>query len=156
MRLNFISSPAVPESLPVELGDVLRELSKKKTKREVLDASYELLTEKYRGHRIKTLTNLFDLFDVDVAKLWSKHGFLHCTNMNYLLKILLVGSKKFNESDVSFHWTTINYYSPHEYLRVRLDDATVINVDIWGKAYGIQFGDYAHGFHSGSLWSKDK
>jgi len=22
-----------------------------------------------------------------------------------------------------------------------------INIDLWGKAYGIKFGEYAHGFH---------
>ena len=151
MRLNFLTPPNAANDLPESLDTEINKLIKFDSKEETLEATYELLTKKYRGYRIRTLTRLFDLFEDDITKLWSKNGFLHCTNMNYLMKIMLLGSGKFSEDDINFKWTTINFYSPHEYLQIRLDNSRWINIDMWGKAYGIKFGDYAHGFHSGSF-----
>jgi hypothetical protein len=138
MKLNFLTPPSVPKKLPSDLELEIQKLKQYQTKDDVLKATYDLLTKKYRGHRLKTLIRFFDLFKVDVNSLWSKNGFLHCTNMNYLMK---------------FRWTLIHFYSPHEYVQVRTDDNKWINIDLWGKAYDIKFGSYAHGLHSGSLIS---
>lgn len=151
MRLNFFTPPRVPARLPADLELEIEKLQRCETKDEVLAVAYDLLTQKYRGYRLKTFTRLFDLFDVDVHNLWAKNGFLHCTNMNYLMKILLLGSQKFGEEDIRFRWTLIQFYSPHEYLRVRTNNDECIDVDVWGKAYGIKLGSYAHGSHSGSM-----
>ena len=97
------------------------------------------------------LAKLFDLFNVDIDTIWSKSGFLHCTNMNYLMKILLLGSLKFDEKDIEFRWTLIHCYSPHEYLRIRVRDKEWLDIDLWGKVYGIKFGSHAHGFNSGRM-----
>jgi hypothetical protein len=153
MKLNFLTPPSVPKKLPSDLELEIQKLKQYQTKDDVLKATYDLLTKKYRGHRLKTLIRFFDLFKVDVNSLWSKNGFLHCTNMNYLMKILLIGSLKFKEEDIKFRWTLIHFYSPHEYVQVRTDDNKWINIDLWGKAYDIKFGSYAHGLHSGSLIS---
>jgi hypothetical protein len=153
MRLNFFTPPGIPQVLPEDLLAEIDTLSKLGTKQQVLDAAYTLLTQKYRGYRIKTLTRLPDLFDVDINHMWGKEGFLHCTNLNYLLKIMLIRSGKFTKKDIKFVWTLIYFWSPHEYVRVQLDQDQWVGVDIWAKAYGITFGDHARGLHSGTRTS---
>jgi hypothetical protein len=104
------------------------------------------LISKYRGYRGKTWIKIFDIFENDINVLWSKNGFLHCTSINYVMRILLVKSGFFTEDDLRLKWTHVGYISPHQYLQVKVDEK-LINVDIWAYAYGIKFGDYAHGFH---------
>ncbi|MFH0923601.1 MAG: hypothetical protein V1825_02605, partial [Candidatus Falkowbacteria bacterium] len=121
--------------------------------------AYEILIAKYRSQRIKTYTKLFNVFSNDIDKMWSQTGFLHCTNMNYLMRTLLIKSGFFNDSDIALKWTMVWYISPHQYIQVNMgmspnallsrnsQNNKKINIDIWGKSYGIKFGDYARGFH---------
>jgi hypothetical protein len=37
--------------------------------------------------------------------------------------------------------------SPHQYLSVKISDEKFINVDAWGRAYGIELGKYTRGFY---------
>jgi hypothetical protein len=149
MRLNFLTPPAIPTRLPASLSDEIAALQQLSSQQAVLQKSYDVLTSKYRGYRLKTITRLWELFMVDVDALWARHGFLHCTSSNYLLKILLVKSGKFSESDITFRWTLIYYWSPHQYVRVRIGEEWT-DIDLWGKAYGIPFGKHAHGLKSGT------
>ena len=105
-----------------------------------------MLTTKYRGYRLKTLTRIWELYESNVNRLWARNGFLHCSTLNYLMKILLVESDKFELEDIRFRWTQTNYLSPHQYMEVRVGDTRWIEVDLWGKAYGVKFGKHAHGF----------
>ena len=109
--------------------------------------TYSVLTKKYRGGRIKTYTRFFELFGFDAEKIWKKKGFLHCTNLNKLMRLLLARSGWFKEGDIRKKWTLIWYLSPHQYLRIRVGRDALVNIDLWGKPYGIQYGDYARGFH---------
>ncbi|MEI6597138.1 MAG: hypothetical protein WCL13_02910, partial [bacterium] len=67
-------------------------------------------------------------------------------NINYVMKTLLIKSDFFKDGDIRLKWTKIWYFSPHQYLQVNIDNKW-INIDIWAYAYGIKFGDNAHGFH---------
>lgn len=141
-------------SLPAEIdegiSDSLSTLSNISEKSEYLRATYDIITSKYEGGRVKTLGKLFDLFSDGVQSLWNRSGFMHCTNQNYLLTLLLVRGGLFKEKDIIPRWTLIWFFSPHQYLEVKVGDET-INIDAWGKTYGIPFGDYAHGFNT-KLW----
>ena len=137
----------IPEKLPEDMQGVVKELKKSKNLEDCLKKAYDTLSEKYRGYRIKTYTRIYELFSKDVNKLWNKKGFMHCTNINYLMRILLVKSGFFKDKDIEQKWTFIWFFSPHQYLRVKLDKNKFVNVDVWAKPYGIKFGDYAHGFH---------
>jgi hypothetical protein len=152
MRFNFVVLPALPAVLPDGLEQEIAKLKEGESQEEIIRKAYELLTQKYRGYRIKTLTRLPELFDVDVEHLWARRGFLHRTNMNYLMKLVLVGTGRFASEDIQARWTAIHYCSPHQYLKIRIE-AGWIAVDVWGRAYGIPFGGYAHGLHAGSMTS---
>ncbi len=105
------------------------------------------MTTKYRGYRLKTYLNFFQIFIFDITKLWNRTGFIHCHNANYLMRILLVKSGFFKNSDIQNKWTLVWYFSPHQYLQIKLNNGSTINIDIWGSAYGVKFGNYAHGIH---------
>ena len=131
-----------------DLPQVIENLKKAQSKEACLYTAYEVLTTKYRGYRGKTYLYLADLFITNIDKLWSKNGFLHCTNLNKLLKTLLVASGWFTEEEVKSKWALIWYVSPHQYLRIKLGKGHYMNIDMWGKVYGIPFGGYAHGFNT--------
>ncbi len=146
MPLDFFSRTPLPESLPEDMRIVAEQLKQSVSQKICLFNAYTILTEKYHGERLKTYTCLSDIFLRDIAVLWHKNGFLHCTNINYLLRVLLVKSGFFTESDIRLRWTHIWYISPHQYLQAKVGTEW-IDVDVWAYAYGIRLGDKAHGFH---------
>lgn len=146
MPLDLFSKTPIPEVLPDEMQKTIDELKKSLNKEECLKKTYNILILKYRGCRVKTYVKLFDAFKRDVSALWSKNGFLHCANINYIMRILLIKSGFFGEDDIRLKWTQIWYVSPHQYLQVNVNGEW-INIDVWAYAYGIKFGDNAHGFH---------
>jgi len=146
MPLDLCSKTPIPDVLPGEMQKIINEIKKSLNKEECLKMTYDILVAKYRGNRIKTYMKLFDVFKHYIDMLWSKNGFLHCTNINYVMRTLLIKSNFFKEDDIRLKWTLIWYVSPHQYLQVKVDDKW-INVDIWAYVYGIKFGDNAHGFH---------
>jgi hypothetical protein len=129
------------------MNQIVASLKKAKTKEECLRKAYDALVKKYHGNRIKTYLRLWELF-LPLRVLWRRQGFLHCTNFNRFLRSLLLQSGHFTADDVRYRWTLLWYISPHQYLRIRITPKRWISVDAWAHVYGIQLGDYAHGFHA--------
>jgi|SRR5581483_6559750 len=148
MFLEINKNVPIPQNLPAALEAAIVQLKESKDQTDCLQKAYQLLTTKYHGRRVKTYLRIFDLFFADINELWERNGFLHCTNMNYLLRVLLVKSGFFKDEDITARWTLIWYMSPHQYLVVRLATGKNISVDMWSKSYGIALGNYAHGFNS--------
>lgn len=146
MPLDLFKKTSIPEQLPDKMLNVIAELKKSSNKEDCLKFAYEILNKKYRGYRVKTYIKIFDIFSKDITKIWQKNGFLHCTNINYVMRTLLVKSGHFNDNEIKIKWTFAWYISPHQYLQVKINNSR-INIDIWGKVFGIKFGDYARGFH---------
>lgn len=146
MPLDLFSKTPIPNILPDEMQKIIDEIKKSSNKEEYLKRSYEILAAKYHGDRIKTYTRLFDVFQRDIGSLWNKNGFLHCTSINYVMRALLIKSGFFTDDDIRLKWTQIWYISPHQYLQIKVNGKW-INADVWANAYGIKFGDNAHGFH---------
>ena len=130
------------------LDAVIAELQRAPTQEECLLRAHTILTTKYYGHRWKNFTRFFHLWPSPVPTLWKTEGHMHCTNMNRILKELLVQSGHFSEKDVELRWTLLWCISPHQYVCARLSDGRTVYVDPWAYAHGIVFGDYAHGFHA--------
>ncbi len=149
MPLDLFATTPLPQEPPEEMRALLADLKRSSDQMDCLRKAYDLLNKKYRGHRVKTYTNILDVFQKDISTFWNTTGFLHCTNINYVMRFLLIRSGFFKESDIRLKWTLIWYISPHQYLQIKTNGAW-INIDVWAHAYGIRFGDYAHGFHSRS------
>ncbi len=137
----------IPFDLPQEMRSLIEELRAAKNKEQALKHAYNILTGRYKGQRLKTFTHFWKLFIKNPYKLWASTDFLHCTNMNFLLRILIVKSGWFTDEDIKPTWTFVWLFSPHQYLKIRLSESNYVNVDIWGAAHGISYGDYARGFH---------
>lgn len=147
MKNYFLSKTKMPKDLPKKMQEIINELKQLSSQEQCLQKSYEVMTNRYRGYRFRTYTRLFQVFTFNIQKLWSRTGFIHCHNANYLMRILLVKSGFFNNNDIKNKWTLIWYISPHQYLQVKLHNNRYVNIDIWGAVYGVKFNDYAHGFH---------
>jgi hypothetical protein len=132
--------------LPQDMREYIEKLRLIHDKKTCLEFTYTLLVQKYRGYRLFTYLKIFEILRHDINWLWAQQGCLHCTHINFLLKILLVQSCVFTEEDIRTRWTLIWYISPHQYLQVRVGKEW-IDVDIWAHVYGIPLGDHAHGFH---------
>ncbi|MDP3957795.1 MAG: hypothetical protein Q8Q10_04850 [bacterium] len=148
----FLTRPPVVafDDLPEEMKSLAGEISQREDQRTAVRYAYEALAKKYRGFRIYTFIRLDRFFITDLATLWKISGFLHCNHLNYLLRTLLIASKQFIPENVEAHWTQIWFFSPHQYLVFHLKNGESLNVDLWGKVYGIPFGTYAHGFQVGN------
>lgn len=143
----------LPKELNTEIVEALGQLKACHDKETYLRQAYDVITHRYQASRFKTLVRLVDLFSEGVNDIWNRTGFLHCTNQNYLLTLLLVKGGLFSEKDITPKWTRIWLFSPHQYLSVRLSPSRSINVDCWARHYGVPYGTYARGFNSSRLKS---
>lgn len=148
-------SPVLPlEVLPESMRVLAVEIAKQPDQESALRYAYEALAKKYRGYRTLTFLRLDRFFITDMEILWKIRGFLHCHHMNYLFRTLLVASEKFTLEAIETRWTQIWLFSPHQYLAVTLKNGQVMEIDLWGKAYGVPFGSHAHGFQGGSFFAR--
>lgn len=143
----FRKSP-IEQTLNDEILQHLNELSSIQQPEQYARAAYDLITTQYDSYRGKTLTRAHELWSRDLNSLWQRDGFLHCTNQNYLIALLLVHGKLFKTDDIKRRWTFIWFFSPHQYLRVRMPDGTWKNIDAWGRSYNVPFGKPAQGFNN--------
>lgn len=143
-----LGKSALPPHLEGEINKIIIELRKLKTKEQVLQRVYTIITKRYQGRRLHTMLKIFDLFSSSAQDLWNRTGFMHCTNQNFLIALLLIRSGKFKESDIKRKWTLYWGLTPHQYLDIKVQKSW-IKVDGWSSAYGIGIGDYARWFHTG-------
>ncbi|MGB2791220.1 MAG: hypothetical protein WBC29_01570 [Candidatus Moraniibacteriota bacterium] len=145
-------SPVVDiENLPQEMQSLANEISQIEDEQTAIRYAYDTLSKKYRGFRMLTFFRLDRFLITNISTLWKIRGFLHCNHLNYLLRTLLVTSKKFFPTDIEACWTQIWLFSPHQYLNIKLSNGMILSIDLWGKVYGIPFGKHAHGFQGGSI-----
>lgn len=143
----FGPSP-LPTELCVEIDAEIRQLSKIQNKEQYAKEAYNIITTRYDSDRIHTVLKAFDLFSASLQDLWNRTGFMHCTNQNYLLALLLIKGGHFTEADIKRKWGLIAYCSPHQYLQVRVSTNKWIDIDCWARHYGIGFGGHATGFNT--------
>jgi hypothetical protein len=130
------------------LSVIAKDIQRVRTQEMALRSAYDLVSSRFEASRWKTFGQFWKFFRTDLEKLWKKKGFIHCTHMNRILKRLLVESGQFKESDITFKWTVLSFVSPHQYVEVKMKSGKKIAVDVWGKAYGIPFGEYARGLNA--------
>jgi len=138
----------LPRDISGEICKELIQLQKTSTKDQYLKEAYHLITTRYESGRLNTILKINGLLSSGVQDLWNRSGFVHCTNQNYLLSLLLIKGGRFKESDIKLKWTLISYFSPHQYLRIRIGANRWVNVDCWARHYGVSYGEYAHGFNT--------
>ncbi|MEK7155354.1 MAG: hypothetical protein AAB734_00585 [Patescibacteria group bacterium] len=134
-NLGFRKEPlgaVVPESLMDTISKIDGESV---DKHDFLRRCYEHVTKKYYGSRVKTVTHFWTAFKNPVNQ---SPGFMPCTNQNYLLRLMLVKSGRFQESDIKVKVIPLNLFV-HQYLRVRVGGEW-IDVDPWSSFIGVPLG----------------
>ncbi|MFZ3032364.1 MAG: hypothetical protein WA082_05030 [Candidatus Moraniibacteriota bacterium] len=142
------------DQLPEEMKSLAREIGNQLSQEAALRYAYDVLLRRYHGYRMLTFLRLDRFLITDIDTLWQKQGFLHCNQTSYLLRTFLVASGKFVPEAIESKWTQIWFFSPHQYLVITLEGGKEVEVDLWGRAYGIPFGSHAHGFQSGSFFAR--
>jgi hypothetical protein len=135
--LGFKKTP-IPDKIPKEIENAIKELKKKnKTKESYLKAAFMLITKKYFGQHRRTYSEFGKLFQRDLKKLWHNEGFQQCTIQNHMLRVLLVKSGLFKDSDIRFEHNFFEF-SIHQDMFVNVNGRTVA-LDPWGYKLGLPF-----------------
>jgi hypothetical protein len=145
---NLFSKQPIPEKIPKELSDKIKEFSKVKNKDKFVEKCFLYIVGKWYGQRFGVFTRFPRLFEKDIFKIFKTQGYLHCTTINFLLRIMLIKSGLFKEEDIVLKITNTWYIYVHQYLEVKLSKTKTITLDPWNYHYGIPYGNYGKGFAS--------
>jgi hypothetical protein len=143
MFVNIFKKGPVPRTLPKEMQKVVNNLAKTKSKKQCLELAYSIMINRFQGCGV--FFNIGAYFTEEIQVFWDNEKETHCTNLNYILEVLLVRSKKFVKDDIKIMWT-ISVLSPHQYLRIKINESEWINVDVFAGTFGVKLGEYNSGF----------
>lgn len=134
-NLGFRKS-SLPNQLPTDFESDIQRLNTEATDDfDFLTKSFEYVTERYHGSRVRTLGNFWVAFENPIGH---APGFLPCTSFNYILRTMLVKSGRFKEEDIHLKVIPLNIFI-HQYLRVRIGEKW-IDVDPWSAFKGLSIG----------------
>ena len=139
---NLFWKAKIPDDIPKSMQKIVDDLKKSKNREECVKKAYDIMSKRYTGSRI--YEKFFDLFITDISKIWNNKGGSHCTNLNFLLRTLLVKSGFFKDDGIKLRLTFVYIISIHQYLKIKLSDNESIDIDPWGTSHGIRFGQYAN------------
>jgi len=143
---HLFSKQQLPRITNKDLNLAIDQVKKQKNQEQAVKKSLEIITSKFVGYRFRTYIYFWKLFDSDPNTTWSRKGdFMHCHHQNLFLRILLVKSGWFEDSDISHGYSLVWYISPHQYLRIQMEDK-IVGVDPWNQAYGARWDEHASGF----------
>lgn len=149
------SKEPLPKDIPKGLKQKITELQKKcKTKEQFLRKSLDYVSSRCEIGPLKCYTEANKLFWKDVTRIYNEKGYLPCTAQNHLLRVILVHSKRFKESDIKLK-VTITDFNVHQYMQVKINDAW-IDADPWYyRKYGYNYhGEGFYLFRASNLYSR--
>ncbi|MCC2631064.1 MAG: hypothetical protein K0S38_873 [Candidatus Paceibacter sp.] len=127
---------SLPDTIPEDLKRKIQELNAQAIDDlDFLKKSYEYVTNLYTGSRIKTITKFWYAFENPIGH---KPGFMPCTGQNYLLRLMLVKSGRFQDNDIQIKTIPLNLFI-HQYLRVKVEK-DFIDVDPWSHFLNVPMG----------------
>ena len=130
------------QEIPQEIKDRIAKLEKaSQTPEEYLKRAYDLVVSRWHAGRFETLLRAPLAFRKDLAQVWRSPGYAHCTTQNYLLFVLLVGSKFFRPEDIKKKTVLFNFFV-HQFLQVHVANQW-LDVDPAGASIcGMPFGSH--------------
>ena len=138
---GFKTSP-LPNKIPQSFQAIIDSLNHKSIDNyDYLRKSYDYITDHYYGSRTDTLLKFWMAFQNPFKY---DRGFMPCNTLNTLLKIMLIRSNRFKNSQIRTRVVFLNCFI-HQFLEVKINDKW-IQVDPSYKVYGIPFGRAAIGF----------
>ena len=152
---NILSKQPIPSSLPRCIDQQIKKCLTQSSDDRIkfLRCVSEFLEQKYCGHRLNVITKLPRLWLRDLKQICNTQGFLYCTTMNYILRVMSVNSGLFQDDDIKLKWTHTWYIMPHQYLQFNIN-GKYLSVDVWNHQFGTKFGEVGTGFSNTSWKSK--
>ena len=130
----------MPAELPKEIRDKITELESTSANQDsYLQAAYDFVAVRWHAGRITTVFFAPLAFRKNISVVWQSPGYAHCNTQNYLLFLLLAGSKFFKPRDIQLRTVFFNFFI-HQYLQVKIGnrqiDADPAGTTIRGKPLG--------------------
>jgi hypothetical protein len=147
---HFFEKEKIPSIAHPDLLKAIDQIKSCASIEEAMKTALQLLSSKYKSKRFETYIFFYKWFEKDPNKLWQRSGFLHCTQQNYLFRVLMVKSGWLKDFQIDIGYSLVAYVSPHQYLKVYLKECPIA-VDPWNFGMGVPLGKYAAGFGSKSL-----
>ncbi len=149
---HFFAKEPIPPITNRDLQQAITRVKQAVSLMAAIQMALDIMADKYCSRHFMTYLLLYRLFEKDPNKLWQRSGFLHCTQQNYLLRVLLIKSGWLTENQIHLNYSLVWYISPHQFLRLILPTRPVA-VDPWNYDQGVPLGCYAVGFGSRKLKS---
>jgi hypothetical protein len=112
---------AQPLQIPKEIAQKISELEMTSSgANDYLRASYNFVVSRWHAGRMDTVYYANLAFRNNLQQIWRQPGYGHCNTQNYLLFVLLTGSKFFAPIDVKLKTVFFNFFI-HQYLQVRVE-----------------------------------
>ena len=138
-HLSF-SPSSLPKDISEDMEKIIQNLSQQSgSKMDFLQKAFDYLGDRYHSERLATILKFSYLFK-SLNDVWSRSGFIPCTQSNFLLQIFLVKSGWFKEEDIKVKHTFVNFV-PHQYLQVKIDN-NWLDVDVGEKYRGLPIGKH--------------
>lgn len=130
----------MPMQIPDNVRNKITDLENgSSSQEEYLKNAYDFVVRNWHAGRLDTIFYAPLAFRKNLGTLLAEPGYAHCNTQNYLLFVLLGGSKFFKAGDVKARYVFFNFFV-HQYLLVKIGDKT-IDVDPAGASIrGKQLG----------------
>lgn len=143
----------IPAKLPKSLERNISEVKREKSQLAALKKAYEIITERFYGKELETFTQMSRMMLHDVNKIWNNKGLAQCCIQCYFLRVLLVRSGHFTESQIRrIHGLSL--FNIHQILTVKLKKGWIV-IDPWAKFKDIPLGRKFDGWNQGKYHEKN-
>jgi len=142
---NFFVKEPIPPITNPDLQAAILMIKRQPTALQAMQAGMELLSRKYESKRFQLLLQFWKIWEKDPNKLWARTGIMHCTQLNYLLRVLLVKGNKIQDTHIELGYSLVWYVSPHQFLIVKYK-GNDIALDPWNYDLGAYLNTFASGF----------
>ena len=129
----------------ISLKEATKRMRKTKTQHAALVEAYALVSARFTGRVGDMYLRPDRLFEKSKVNMWKRGSCLHSTKQNQFVRDFLIESGLFSERDIRFRWTLLYYFSPHQFLEVKVKDRWM-RVDPWAAHKGYHLGEGPPGF----------
>jgi hypothetical protein len=111
-----------------------------------IESIYHNITKKFKGKKLCFIRYFTKNFIFNPKKILSlENDCLPCQQYNKLFQSYLLSSGRFTKDQIKTQFTNkLPKVLIHVYTEVTLKDNTKINVDLWGKDFGVPFNKTIH------------
>ena len=148
---NLFRKLPLPGIVPQEISHFIDKHKDINNKEKFLKATFGYVVKKGKGSGLNLFLKFNKLFQNNIDSICNNSGYMHCTTMNYLIRIILINNGLFTEADITLKLTHVSFLVPHQYLAVKITNEKFVDVDPWAYQFGVDFGSHAHGFKASTL-----